>query len=460
MLKRENFAYSTLATAIALDSTEVQVFSGHGLRFPQDGSFIVVLYSMTVASAKADNDREIMELQWSSGDVFDIIERELEGTTAKTWAIGDNIENNLTAGQMDEITALAFLARLPVHYERDIVWAIKGMSVAADRYTLRSPNIMSVNINNEGYVLSVQTDIDLSTASNWDTTTPTNYTTAANRAGKDFYLYACQPASGTTPVLKLSANSTVPSGYEASNSRKIGGFHCLCVAVGTISGHTLTDFVAGDILPASIWDLKHKPKFASPEGMVFSTAANEWVDIYLPSGTGASTASVYGATITDTRNWMDFVDDGGAVKKRLLRDFEFQLIAAGSNEETNISGSADPVTTGGHSDTAGRRMISNIGVEDAVGALWQWLLDQSYFPYGGTGYWGNLPGGKGSLYTTFTADPGAPEVDNSDSGGDIKLLAGGAWDDGAAAGSRAHKASGYRWMAFSNNGGRFAAESL
>lgn len=36
------------------------------------------------------------------------------------------------------------------------------------------------------------------------------------------------------------------------------------------------------------------------------------------SGTGGSTASVNGGTILDTRNWMDFVDDFGAVKKQLL----------------------------------------------------------------------------------------------------------------------------------------------
>jgi len=72
------------------------------------------------------------------------------------------------------------------------------------------------------------------------------------------------------------------------------------------------------------------------------------------------------------------VDDGGAVGKKLLDDTEFQLAAEGSNMQTNIVGNADPVTTGGHVDTAGRRMISNIGLEDCCGAMWQWLLDQSY----------------------------------------------------------------------------------
>jgi len=218
--------------------------------------------------------------------------------------------------------------------------------------------------------LTAQAEIDLSSSANWDSVSP-DYRTAANRAGKDFYIYACVPGSGSSPKIILSANSTTPSGYTSSNSRKIGGFHGLCVAVGTISGHTLTGFVAGDVLPASIWDLNFKPKFANPEGMVYSDGINKWVDIYLASGTGSSTTSVYGGTISDTRNWMDFVDDGAAVKKRMLDDGEFQAVAAGSNEGTNITGSADPGTSGGHSDTASRRMISNIGCEDCAGVEWQ-----------------------------------------------------------------------------------------
>jgi hypothetical protein len=98
----------------------------------------------------------------------------------------------------------------------------------------------------------------------------------------------------------------------------------------------------------------------------------------MASGTGASTLSANGGTISDARDWNDFVDDGGAVGKRMLNDPEFQLAAEGSNQKTNIAGSADPVTTGGHSDTASRRMISNIGLEDCCGALSQWLSDQSY----------------------------------------------------------------------------------
>lgn len=242
------------------------------------------------------------------------------------------------------VSGTALVGSLPVHYERDQRWAVKSpYTTAANRYTLLSPNRLTVNINNSGYALLEQIEIDLSVAANWDSII-TDYRVAATRAGKDFYIYACQQ-DGSVPKILLSPNSTVPSGYTADNSRKIGGFHCLCAGVGTISGHALTGFVLGDIIPDSVWDLKHRP-VADPAGMVWSEEAGIWVDIYLASGTGANTASVNGGTISDTRTWLDFVDDGMAVKKRMMRDWEFQVIAALSNEETNIYGSQDPVIAG------------------------------------------------------------------------------------------------------------------
>jgi hypothetical protein len=286
----------------------------------------------------------------------------------------------------------------------------------------------------------------------------TDLDTGALAAGTDYYVYAC--TDGTTLSFKVSANSTNPTGFDAAHSRKLGGFHTLCAAVGTISGHTLTGYATSDILPQSIWDLKHRARNLNNAGMVYDTKSQIWVDIYLASGTGASTLSANGGTISDTRNWMDFVDDGGAVGKRLLTDPEFQMIAAGSNEETNIAGSADPVTTGGHVDSASRRMISNIGCEDCVGVMFQWLADSSASYTGTTRYWGNLPGGKGSIYTVFTADPGADVVDNNDFGMDVKLIAGGNWNNEPAAGSRSRNAAYSRWFTSSQMAARFASEPL
>ncbi len=313
-----------------------------------------------------------------------------------------------------------------------------------------------LKIGSKWYILSADTNV--STATDLDTGVVSN--------GKDYYVYACD--SGSSVVYKISLNSSYPAGYTASNSRKIGGFHTLCVSVGTITGHTLSGYVANDILPQSIWDLKHRCRNGINVGMVYSAAINKWVDIYLASGTGVSTTSVYGGTISDIRDWMDFVDDGAAIGKRLLNDDEFQAIAAGSNEETNITGSADPVTTGGHVDTATRRMISNIGCEDCAGAMWQWLLDQSFRIEGSHTHteniaasytqnaetaakdiavwaWYDLPGIKGSLY-------------RQGSYGDVKLLAGGAWHYGARCGSRSRSAYYSRWNTIADIGGRFLAE--
>jgi hypothetical protein len=356
-----------------------------------------------------------------------------------------NVSGDASAGYLAEKLAALY----PSLYQRDQKWVLKTpYTTAANRYTILTPNKLSVDINGTVYFLTAQAELDLSLEASWDTISGTDYRTAANRAGKDFYIYACVPGSGSAPTIKVSANSTTPSGYSASTSRKIGGFHGLCVAVGTISGHTLTDFVAGDVLPASIWDLNFKPKFANPEGMVFSEGINKWVDIYLASGTGSSTASVYGASITDTRDWNDFTDDGGAVKKKMLTDPEFQVIATGSNEGTNIYGSGDPGTTGGHIDTASRRMISNIGVEDACGVEWQWLDEQTMmYDAAVTAGWYDLPLDKGQLYRPIYSN-------------DVKLVAGGSWGYGVGCGSRGRHAVICRWGASSHIGCRFCAEPV
>jgi hypothetical protein len=217
--------------------------------------------------------------------------------------------------------------------------------------------LIPLKIGDHWFLIDTATDVDLDT----------DMDAGAKAAGTDYFVYAC--TDGTTLSFKISANSTTPTGFDADHSRKIGGFHTLCTAVGTIAGHTLSDYAQTDILPASIWDLKHRARCGNNAGMVYDTKCGLWIDIYLTSGTGATTASVNGGTISDTRDWNRFVDDGGAIGKQLLDDGEFQLAAEGSNMQTNIAGSADPVTTGGHSDTAGRRMISNIGCEDMAGAL-------------------------------------------------------------------------------------------
>jgi hypothetical protein len=102
--------------------------------------------------------------------------------------------------------------------------------------------------------------MDLNTAANWDTVTPTDYTAPVTRAGKDFYIYACLQA-GTTPKILLSANSTYPSGYTANNSRKIGGFHCMPLVMGkawTADTATVANFIVRPTTPDATYQYIYK----------------------------------------------------------------------------------------------------------------------------------------------------------------------------------------------------------
>lgn len=275
------------------------------------------------------------------------------------------------------------------------------------------PKNMRININGEAYISTRNVTLNTSTL-------------GENLAGKDVYIYALA-GSGTEPDFVLSLNSTVPTGYTAENSRKIGGFHCLCKDVGIIEGHALSGYVAGDILPATRWDLEHRPK-GSPEGFAYEELTDCWIAIYLPSWDGTKLVSVYNGVIADgssAKKWHgeafyeQFVKQG----MRLVWRHEFQMGAKGSNEQTNIQGSSDPNTTGGHVDTAGRRMISNIGLEDCCGVLWQFAMDLGFA--GGSGW-------TKSVYHSAVDDRSYGQT----FGTLYRLLLGSGWDVGRACGSR------------------------
>jgi len=299
----------------------------------------------------------------------------------------------------------------PTHFER----ATRPARSAADTITVYAGTV--INVNEKIFTVASDTPLELNTNGSWDTGTALN---DAARAGNDYYVYACDN-SGTLALL-VSANSTTPTGYTTDTSRKIGGFHCLCVAVGTIAGHTLTDFTQGDILPTTVWDLKHRAKNGIQTGKYFSQRIQKWVYIYLQSGTGVNSTSVNGGTITDTRAYWDHAADAAAVGERLLWDYEFTQVALGVQEGVSILGAADPVTTGGHLDATSRRSISNDGAEDTCGVVFQWCAD---------------------VYGSSNA-----------------LLAGGNWYYGASSGSRSRVSTYARTIATYIIGGRFASEPL
>ena len=322
--------------------------------------------------------------------------------------------------------------------------------------TIVTPNVLWLNINNKGHKLLERLSFDISDPLVWDTKatlwqaeteyalgdyvyassptatymyicrtagtssslTPTfptnvgdtyndgsvvwecvlNYAAPANRAGKDFYIYAIEDAVGNTPTFTVSVNSTVPVGGTEDSTRKVCGFHCLCLSVGTIAGHKLSGYETGDILPASVWTWAHRPK-SEPEGMVYIEGIDMWADIYLASWSGSYSntpedlrlETKYGAlcadgTSTEKFHCLKFEQVYARQNKRLPYWQEFVALSIGSNQGTNVAGGADVNTTGGFKDTANRRMISDFGCEDCCGNLWQWGADVGSASTGSASY--------------------------------------------------------------------------
>lgn len=326
---------------------------------------------------------------------------------------------------------VACIKNNPNYYNRDELFT-------TNKTTVTIPKDLKININGNCYISTINKSLQLSTVD-----------TPANLAGKDVYIYACEPTSGTEPIFVLSLNSTVPTGYTANNSRKIGGFHCLCKDVGVIEGHTLSGYVTGDILPATRWDLLHRPK-GEPEGFAYEELTDCWIAIYLPSWDGTKLVSVYNGVIADgtsTKKWHGeaFYEQFAKQGMRLVWRHEFQMAAKGSNEGTGIKNAADPNTTGGHVDSNNRRMISNIGLEDCCGCSWQWAMDLGF---AGGSEWND------SVYNS--------NVDSQRYGQSYgtlyRLLLGAYWYDGSACGSRSVACGNGSSLVSSNCSARGASE--
>jgi len=340
-----------------------------------------------------------------------------------------------------------------MQYTRNTPFKVTSPSV---RHTINTPSVLIALVNGVQYIADGSSEIDLDVAASWDNSA---YAVAAARAGKDFYMYICEPVSGSIPVYVLSANSTYPIGYTALNSRKVGGFHCLCAAVGTAcyafnnsrsdlsvlddvyvthdfaltdtSRHWLKNYIVGDILPFSIWDLQRRP-LTSSEGKVFDANSNLWIDIYLPSLSGGLLKSIYNAvptsgglpnTAPNLFHQYKYAQQFRQQRQLLLKQHEFVSMSLGSPQGENITGSAMPAGAGGHIAVSGQRIISNIGVEDATGVFWQWGDGQGIT--GSAAAWENSYDANDlNVAGQHYLQPNPP-------------LFGGAWDSGVVCGSRA-----------------------
>lgn len=332
--------------------------------------------------------------------------------------------------------------------------AVAGKSVSPTQYrrsgrfssepdALLLPEYMEIMIGGSLVVPSAAR-ITLSNPAVWD---DAGLAVPANRAGRDVYVYAAPDAGGGIGPFILSANATVPSGsrFNAGNTRKIGGFHCLCADVGTIEGHALSGMTAGRILPASVWDLRHRP-IANPEGMAYCEQTGKWYQIYL---TGMDGGSAFGAAFAShgagsaigthpIGSYYWFVELLSSRKMRLLTDDEFQVVSRNSPSNTVVHPTKRPAAAGGHVDTSGRRIVSDIGLEDCCGVVWQWLADNASF----------AASDVASSVLTYRSNYGASYGMNK------SACAGGSWGDPNFAGVIGRRADYKRQDMHSHLGGR------
>jgi len=324
------------------------------------------------------------------------------------------------------------------------------------------------NTSLNGVILKSGTIIPLFNGTVWkvyEFTSDVNITTldtGSFQFGKDYYVYLCDDGSDSG-LLLISLNSTIPSGYNANNSRKIGGFHY---------GRKRNSFTSSDItnnvvVPNSVWDLVFRPK-CSPEGMVY-IGGGVWVDIYLASvneaitfsaGDGSpvvtgSLKSTYNSiplTGTEGLNGYNFIELAYRSKKRLLTYAEWLRAAYGSpqgNGSDNVN--AWSATTNTQRQTTGyvERAISLTNVIDCVGNVWEWLDEFSIRQDSTSWNWRNPMSGQnvGQLYLPYDY-------------GLVQFIVGGDWVDGAFCGSRSVALNNYSWLVYAAIGSRCACDSL
>lgn len=304
---------------------------------------------------------------------------------------------------------------------------------------------------------------------------------AAFAVGSDYYVYICdsrQDAQDEQYIISL--NSTYPSGWNASNSRKIGGFHygrCRKIndnmqpvnSSGAIFGTGWESAVSNGILPRSVWTLGHRPK-CSPEGMVY-LGGGTWVDIYLNSDDGAQgLKSEYNCapmTGTEGMNWYTFTERLMKSGKRMPDYSEFCAYAFGSPQGLDgANTNAWTATTNTGRGTTGSvvNAVSAVGCVDAVGRVWEWLNDlitraehatnTEFHPTVAWGWDKKSPlrdnatkYDVGNIYQYYAYSLAA-------------LIAGGYWSDGVHAGARAVDCNYYPWGVNALIGVRGACDSM
>ena len=195
--------------------------------------------------------------------------------------------------------------------------------------------------------------------------------------GKAYNLFLVPNASYNGVELKVSLNSTAPTGYTPGNTRRVGGWHTLCVDVGDTStwapDHKLNGWLAGDILPQSVWTLYHRP-YASPNNTIYIPCGIPfWRTIYDHSGSMLTTNFEYGGTVTRSKSFYGHMIDM-MYAGYILPTYE-QVAISGFDCEPlkGVMGKAEAsiTTAGGHVNESNHRIVSSYGAEDCAGCTWK-----------------------------------------------------------------------------------------
>ncbi|MBN2536368.1 MAG: hypothetical protein JXB88_26025 [Spirochaetales bacterium] len=313
--------------------------------------------------------------------------------------------------------------------------------------------------------------------------------------GKDYYIYLVDDDADGEFIISL--NSTFPTGHNADDSRKIGGFHYghirkvsndgLWIPIdseGTKFGNGATIWknnVTIGIVPNSVWDLKNRPS-CSPEGMV--KVGNIWVDIYLVSAaesitfensiielhiTAGRLQSKYGQIPVsgfDGLNWYNFVELAARIKKRLLKYEEWIQAAFGNpqgeddndnygwtkttNTDYTRTGCMVDESNGNYNPATGVKpfAISAYNCVDTVGNLAERLaiVSTRWDEPGEWNFHDVLGVGKGQIWA-----PQGNAFGSIDSGG--------LYIEGIKAGPRAFRITSPIWSTSGATGSRFACNS-
>ena len=325
-----------------------------------------------------------------------------------------------------------------------------------------------VNGAGTGVAVLANTIIPLQSGATWKVyqfTTDSEITTLDTGAltlGVNYFAYLCDDGSDAG-LLLLSANATAPSGYNATNSRKIIGFHY----GRKRNSLTVADVTSGCVVPNSVWDLCHRPR-CSPEGMV-DLGNGVWVDAYLVSideaitfaagngspltaGTGKSAFNALPLTGTEGLSGYNFIELARRSGKRLLSHSEWLAAAHGSPQGADANNTNAWAATGnsvrkncGYVVPA----ISLLNVVDCAGNVLEWLDEFVTGPDGAGGWQDVMAGlGVGQIWMY-----GATNLS--------QMCAGGNWPDGVHAGSRCVDSGNYYpWHVLPAVGCRLACDSL